>query len=45
VTKVKKNVNGKEQTHMRYHPAPDVTGGAGFSLRKVGAEWQIAAGV
>jgi hypothetical protein len=45
VTKVQKKVNGKDQTHMRYHPAPDVTGGAGFSLKKVGNEWKITAGV
>lgn len=36
---------GKTKTRTSYLPAPDLTGGAGFSLKKAGAEWRIATGV
>jgi hypothetical protein len=42
--KTKTKRKGKTKTSTSYHPAPDVTGGAGFALKKSGDNWQIASG-
>lgn len=44
-TKSKTRRKGKTKTKTSYHPAPDLTGGAGFTLKKAGSDWRISAGV
>jgi len=36
---------GKTRSRTSYHQAPDMTAGAGFSLKKSGSDWRIASGV
>ncbi len=36
---------GKKKTSTSYLPAPDLTGGKGFTLKKDGKDWRISAGV
>jgi hypothetical protein len=43
--KSKTKRKGKTKTSTSYHPAPDVTGGAGFALKKSGDDWKITTGV
>jgi hypothetical protein len=44
-SKSKTRRKGKSRTSTSYLPAPDLTGGAGFSLKKAGDDWRIATGV
>lgn len=44
-TKSKTKRKGKTKTKTSYHTAPDVTGGAGFALKKAGSDWRITTGV
>jgi type IV pilus biogenesis protein CpaD/CtpE len=43
--KTTRRVKGKKKTSTSYSSAPDVTNGAGFTLKKSGDEWKISAGV
>lgn len=36
---------GKTKTKTSYRPAPDVTNGTGFTLKKAGSDWRISTGV
>ncbi len=44
-SKSKTRRKGKSKTKTSYRPAPDVTGGAGFGLKKAGSDWRITSGV
>jgi hypothetical protein len=44
-SKSKTRRKGKTGTRTSYSTAPDLTGGAGFTLKKSGDDWRIAGGV
>jgi len=44
-SKSKTRRKGKTKTTTSYHPAPDMTAGAGFALKKAGSDWKISSGV
>jgi hypothetical protein len=44
-SKISITSEGKNATRTKYHTAPDVTGGVGFILKKVGDAWLISGGL